>query len=74
MYTTLMTSLLSPVLAASGLAQSAGAYENSNVELVLGMLLFIAAGFALVFGGLSIGRIARPRLPHPEKASAYECG
>ena len=21
-----------------------------------------------------MGRIARPRLPHPEKASAYECG
>lgn len=74
MTATLMISLVSPALIATGLAQSTGAYENSNVELVLGMLLFIAAGFGLVFGGLSVGRIVRPRLPHPEKASAYECG
>jgi NADH-quinone oxidoreductase subunit A len=55
-------------------ARSAGAYSDTNVELVLGMVLFASAGFALVFGGLTIGRIARPTMPHPEKAAAYECG
>lgn len=56
------------------LAQSTGAYQNTNLELVLGMLMFIAAGFGLVFGGLTVGRFVRPNMPHPEKAAAYECG
>ncbi len=55
-------------------AQAAGAHDNTNIELVLGMVLFTAAGFALVFGGLTVGRIVRPTMPHPEKATAYECG
>ncbi len=55
-------------------AQDAGAHDNTNIELVLGMVLFTAAGFALVFGGLTVGRIVRPTMPHPEKATAYECG
>jgi len=56
------------------LAQTTGAYQNSNLELVLGMLLFLAAGFGIVFVALLLGKFARPNQPHPEKASAYECG
>ena len=51
-----------------------GAYQNTNVELVFGMLLFIFTGFMLCIGGLTAGRIARPSMPHPEKGTAYECG
>ena len=47
---------------------------NTNVQLVLGMLLFAGAGFGIVLGGLVAGSIARPRMPHPEKGTAYECG
>lgn len=54
--------------------QAGSAYANTNVELVLGMALFAFAGGAMVFVGLSIGRIARPYQPHPEKGTAYECG
>lgn len=49
-------------------------YSNTNIELVVGMLLFGVSGFAIAFVGLSIGRIVRPYQPHPEKASVYECG
>ena len=55
-------------------AQAVGANSNTNLELVLGMVLFALAGFALVFVGLSVGRVLRPTQPHPEKAAAYECG
>lgn len=47
---------------------------NTNVQLVIGILLFAAAGFAIVFVGLTLGKIIRPALPHPEKGTAYECG
>lgn len=50
------------------------AYQNTNIELVIGILLFCVAGFGIVFGGLMIGYFARPNMPHPEKASTYECG
>lgn len=56
------------------LAQGSPAHTGSSVELVLGMLLFALAGFALAFVGLSVGRLARPTQPHPEKAATYECG
>ncbi len=71
-----MTSLAGAVqlFAALPLADRGGAYGNTNVELVLGMLLFGAAGAAMVFVGLSVGRLIRPRQPHPEKATIYECG
>ena len=72
-----MTSLVSgPLSAASALpaVQAGSAYANTNVELVLGMALFAFAGFAMVFVGLSVGRIVRPFQPHPEKGSTYECG
>ena len=49
-------------------------YGNTNLELVVGMLLFIAAGFGIVFAGLFAGKFVRPTMPHPEKETAYECG
>ncbi len=52
----------------------AAAHGNTNLELVIGILLFAAAGFGIVFAGLLIGKIVRPALPHPEKLAAYECG
>jgi NADH-quinone oxidoreductase subunit A len=52
----------------------ASPYANTNLELVLGILLFTLAGFGIVFVGLMLGKIARPTMPHPEKATAYECG
>ncbi|MDO8631275.1 MAG: hypothetical protein Q7R41_12355, partial [Phycisphaerales bacterium] len=53
---------------------AAGAHGNTNLELVIGILLFTVAGFGIVFAGLLIGKIVRPALPHPEKLAAYECG
>lgn len=64
-------------LAMTTLAAAGGASpvrQNDNIELVVGMLLFMFAGFAMAFVGLSIGRFARPTMPHPEKETAYECG
>ncbi len=55
-------------------AAPSGAYSGTNLELVLGIGLCILAGFGLVFGGLTMGRLVRPKQPHPEKAAAYECG
>ncbi len=53
---------------------AAPAYGGANIELVLGITLFVLTGFALAFVGLSVGRIARPRQDHPEKGAPYECG
>ena len=47
---------------------------GTSVELVVGILMFAAAGFMMAFVGLSVGAIVRPSLPHPEKQAAYECG
>lgn len=52
----------------------AQAHGNTNIELVLGMLMFAVAGFGMVFAGMLIGKFVRPNLPHPEKLAAYECG
>lgn len=49
-------------------------HTNSNVELVLGIMLFTLAGASIAFLGLTAGRFVRPTLPHPEKSTAYECG
>ncbi len=49
-------------------------HSNSNVELVLGIMLFTLAGASIAFLGLTAGRFVRPTLPHPEKSTAYECG
>lgn len=57
------------------LAAPAGpASTNNNIDLVLGIGLFVVTGFALAFGGLTAGWLARPKQDHPEKAAAYECG
>ncbi|MEK7755664.1 MAG: NADH-quinone oxidoreductase subunit A [Planctomycetota bacterium] len=72
-----MTVSLATFAVLSDLAATAAptsAYTNTNLELVLGMLLFTLAGFGIVFGGLLIGKIVRPTMPHPEKSTAYECG
>lgn len=72
MTSTLMNML--PTTVGSLPSQGASAYGNTNLELVLGILLFTLAGFGIVFGGLLIGKIVRPTMPHPEKSTAYECG
>jgi len=43
-------------------------------SLVLGLLLFIVTGIAMSLGALLIGKLTRTSLPHPEKATPYECG
>lgn len=58
----------------TNLLAAGGAHANTNLELVVGIFLFIAAGFGIVFAGLLIGKIGRPNLPHPEKQAPYECG
>lgn len=65
---------LTKLLAQTTPAVDYGAHAGSNVELVLGVLLFSVAGFAMVFAGLLIGKIVRPAQPHPEKGTPYECG
>jgi len=47
---------------------------DTNVELVLGILMFAALGVIFIVAALFIGRLIRPSLPHPEKATVYECG
>lgn len=70
-----MSSTLSYCLTNASLAAiPTSPYAGSSVELVVGLLLFFFAGFALAFVGLSIGALVRPKLPHPEKAAPYECG
>ncbi len=61
-------------VASALMAQSGASAGNSNVMLVLGMLMFCAAGGAIVFGLLFIGSLARPQVYHPEKGATYECG
>jgi NADH-quinone oxidoreductase subunit A len=43
-------------------------------NLVIGLLLFTAAGIAMALGALLVGKLVRTRLHHPEKDVAYECG
>ncbi len=49
-------------------------WVDSNVALVAGLLVFVAAGTALVLGVLLLNRLMRSRVPHPEKGATYECG
>lgn len=44
------------------------------IQLVIGLLLFLAAGFGMVFGALLFGRFMRPNKPNPVKQVTYECG
>lgn len=66
-------SLTTSLVAASSDKASA-LHGNNNLELVVGVLLFCAAGFGIVFAGLLAGSFARPQMPHPEKSTPYECG
>src|SRR5215471_11630424 len=43
-------------------------------DLVLLLLIFMAAGLTLLVANLVIGRLVRPNKPSPEKAEVYECG
>jgi NADH-quinone oxidoreductase subunit A len=47
---------------------------DTNIELVWGLTLFLIVGAVIVLAILTIGRLVRPYLPHPEKALPYECG
>ncbi len=49
-------------------------HEGTNIELVIGILMFLVTGILLAFGGLLVGWILRPNRPHPVKSEAYECG
>jgi NADH-quinone oxidoreductase subunit A len=43
-------------------------------ELVLVILIFVAAGLTLLAANLVVGRLVRPHRPSPEKGEVYECG
>jgi NADH-quinone oxidoreductase subunit A len=43
-------------------------------ELVLLLLIFLAAGLTLLAANLVLGRLVRPEKPSPEKGEVYECG
>ena len=64
-----------PMTTALVLAQSAlPGRGETNADVVLGLLIFVVVGFFMAFSVLVVGRFIRPKLPHPEKAAAYECG
>ena len=44
------------------------------MELLLSISIFLAFGIGFVLLNLTIGRIARPKLPNAQKSEAYECG
>lgn len=56
------------------LLAAASPYGQTNQELVVGILLFAFAGFAIGFVGLTVGKFVRPTVSHPEKETIYECG
>jgi NADH-quinone oxidoreductase subunit A len=43
-------------------------------ELVTLMLVFVAVGVGFLLVNLLLGKLFRPSLPDPEKATVYECG
>jgi NADH-quinone oxidoreductase subunit A len=43
-------------------------------DLVLIILIFLAAGMTVLAGNLLIGKFVRPDKPSPEKGEVYECG
>ena len=44
------------------------------MEILLSITLFVGFGAAFVLLNLVLGSLARPKVPHPEKAATYECG
>lgn len=71
---TALTVVSAAMLAGEAAPHNAAMHAGTNLELVLGMILFTIAGIGIVFGGLFAGSIIRPTMPHPEKSTAYECG
>ncbi len=70
----ILTTSIQTLGAAAPLADLSPVHGETNVELVVGILLFVVAGFVVGFGGLTVGRLVRPTLPSPEKGATYECG
>ncbi|HEV7298081.1 MAG TPA: NADH-quinone oxidoreductase subunit A [Tepidisphaeraceae bacterium] len=44
------------------------------MEVLLSIVLFVVLGGVFVFANLTIGSLARPKLPNAQKLEAYECG
>src|SRR6266516_779036 len=44
------------------------------MEILLSVTLFVVFGAVFVLLNLAVGALARPKVPNPEKAAAYECG
>src|SRR5215217_2119668 len=44
------------------------------MDVLISVTQFVAVGAAFVLVNLLVGAVARPRVPNPEKAAAYECG
>ncbi|HOW18317.1 MAG TPA: NADH-quinone oxidoreductase subunit A, partial [Phycisphaerae bacterium] len=58
----------------TGLLAQAVGEGGANTRLVIGLLLFVVGGIAMVLGALTFGWFLRPKRPNPDKAAAYECG
>ncbi len=50
------------------------AAENNPATLLQGVLVFVAAGVAMIVVALALGALIRRRLPHRVKGEPYECG
>jgi NADH-quinone oxidoreductase subunit A len=44
------------------------------MPILLSITLFVVVGVGFVWANLAVGRLARPKLPNPDKLAAYECG
>jgi NADH-quinone oxidoreductase subunit A len=44
------------------------------VPILFSVTAFVLVGAGFIFINLTVGKLLRPRLPNPEKGSAYECG
>jgi NADH-quinone oxidoreductase subunit A len=44
------------------------------MPLAMSITLFVLVGAAFVLLNLSVGSLARPKIPNPEKLAVYECG
>ena len=44
------------------------------MELLLSITIFLAFGAVFVLLNLTVGALARPQIPNPEKSAVYECG
>jgi NADH-quinone oxidoreductase subunit A len=47
---------------------------EGGTSFLQGLAIFALAAFLMGFAVLLIGKLIRPRVPHPDKAMAYECG